>query len=152
AVTCQLGLMFFGDPERGVREFRRVLRPGRHAAVSVISSAERAPLWSVLSEVLSERFPEQRRLLSLSFSLGDARVLTEMFARAGFRDVGVSREVRQIRFDSFDAYWEAIEHGVGSLPQAYRALPEPERRGVRERVRERMKLFAARGGLEMELE
>jgi ubiquinone/menaquinone biosynthesis C-methylase UbiE len=27
AVTCQLGLMFFPDPQRGLAEFRRVLRP-----------------------------------------------------------------------------------------------------------------------------
>ena len=33
-VVCQLGLMFFPDPARGVAEFRRVLRPGRRAAVT----------------------------------------------------------------------------------------------------------------------
>jgi ubiquinone/menaquinone biosynthesis C-methylase UbiE len=37
AVLCQLGLMFFPDPARGLAEFRRVLRPRRRAAVCVIS-------------------------------------------------------------------------------------------------------------------
>jgi ubiquinone/menaquinone biosynthesis C-methylase UbiE len=41
-VLCQLGLMFFPDPLRGLAEFRRVLRPGRCAAVCVISTADRA--------------------------------------------------------------------------------------------------------------
>ncbi len=53
AVICQLGLMFFPDPARGLAEFRRVLRPGCRAAVCVISSPDRAPMWGVLAETLS---------------------------------------------------------------------------------------------------
>src|SRR5581483_5473046 len=49
SVICQLGLMFFRDPARGLEEFRRVLRPGHRAAVCVISTPERAPLWGVLA-------------------------------------------------------------------------------------------------------
>jgi ubiquinone/menaquinone biosynthesis C-methylase UbiE len=33
AVICQLGLQFFSDPALGLKEFRRVLRPGTWAAV-----------------------------------------------------------------------------------------------------------------------
>src|SRR5579864_6373108 len=35
AVLCAMGLMLFPDPSRGLSEFRRVLREGRWAAVSV---------------------------------------------------------------------------------------------------------------------
>jgi ubiquinone/menaquinone biosynthesis C-methylase UbiE len=42
AVTCSLGLMFFPDPSRGLAEFRRVLRPGCRAAVSVNTVPERS--------------------------------------------------------------------------------------------------------------
>src|SRR5208283_2935746 len=35
AVLCNLGLMFFPEPVQGLSEFRRVLCPGRRAAVSV---------------------------------------------------------------------------------------------------------------------
>lgn len=39
--------------------------------------------------------------------------------------------------DSFDDYWDSIEAGIGLMPQAYLALPEPSRRAVREEVQAR---------------
>src|SRR5207248_11373047 len=41
-VLCNLGLMFFPDPARGLREFRRVLLRGGRAAVLVNTVAARA--------------------------------------------------------------------------------------------------------------
>ena len=40
AVICQLGLMFFTDPARGLSEFYRVLRKGGWTAVSVTTTPE----------------------------------------------------------------------------------------------------------------
>jgi ubiquinone/menaquinone biosynthesis C-methylase UbiE len=40
AVICQLGLMFFTDPARGLSEFYRVLRNGGWAAVSVTTGLD----------------------------------------------------------------------------------------------------------------
>ena len=42
AVLCNLGLMFFPDPVRGLSEFRRVLRHGGRVAVSVNTVVERS--------------------------------------------------------------------------------------------------------------
>src|SRR4029450_2432265 len=46
SVVCQLGLMFFPDPARGLTEFHRVLRPQCRAAGCVISHGARAPMWA----------------------------------------------------------------------------------------------------------
>jgi hypothetical protein len=54
--------------------------------------------------------------------------------------------------ESFDDYWKPIEAGIGSIPQAYLALPEVDRRSVREEVRERLSQFESDGQLLMSVE
>ena len=108
AVVCQLGLMFFPDPARGLAEFRRVLRSGRCAAACVNSTPDKAPMWGPLASALGLRLPDQRNEFQLWFSLGDAMRLEQMFVAAGFRDVRVERETRDGIIGSFDEYWDAI--------------------------------------------
>jgi len=144
--------MFFPDPARGLTEFHRVLRPQGRAAVCVISTRERAPMWGILADILSGYLPDQRESLHLSFALADAGRLEGLLAAAGFRDISVKREARAGSFASFDDYWIPIEEGAGSLPQAYRALPEPTRRAVRAEVRARLAEYESGGRLVMSVE
>ena len=152
SVICQLGLMFFPDPTRGLAEFRRVLRPRCRTAVCVISVPERAPMWGVLADILSRHLPDQRDVLHLSFALADAERLEQLMATAGFREISVTRRRRAGSFPSFEDYWTPIEQGAGSLPQAYRALPERSRRAVRAEVHSRLAEFQHGGRLVMSVE
>jgi len=152
AVTCQLGLQFFPDPALGLMEFRRVLRIGGCAAACVISTPDRAPMWGILADALSRFIPEQRNILHLSFALADPKRLEDMLADAGFRDIRVEQEKREDVVESFDDYWNPIEAGIGSIPQAYLALSQADRRSVREEVRERLSQFESNGRLFMSIE
>jgi SAM-dependent methyltransferase len=152
AVICQLALQFFPDPTRGLAEFRRVLRPGCCAVVCVISTADRAPMWGILCEVLSRFLPEQRDILELSFSLADAKQLENLFAGAGFQDISIERETCPVAFDSIDDYWVPIEAGIGSQPQAYLSLSEADRLSAREEISTRLSQFGSDGKLRMSVE
>jgi len=152
AVLCQLGLMFFPDPLGGLNEFRRVLRRNRRAAVCVISSPDRAPMWGIFADELGRELPTQSHTLHMSFSLADPLRLEKLFVEAGFREIKVTRQTRQGTVISFDEYWAPIEAGVGQLPQAYLALPEPKRRMVRTNVRTRLSRFEADGCYAMSVE
>ena len=152
AVVCQLGLQFFPEPARGLTEFRRVLHAGRCAAVCVIATPDRAPMWGVLAEALSRHLPEQRATLHLTFALADTERLAHLLRLAGFRDVRVTRETRQGTIESFDEYWAPIEAGTGQLPQAYLALPVSRRQAVREEVEARLAAFGSSGRLVMSVE
>ena len=109
-------------------------------------------MWGVLAETLARYLPDQREVLHLSFALGNARHFEGLFLSAGFRDIIVTREARECRFESFDDYWSPIEDGAGTLPLAYRALPESTRRAVREEVQVRLSEFESKGRLLMTVE
>ena len=72
-VICNMGLMYFPDPARGLSEFRRVLRAGGRAAVSVYQSSApstslTAAPWLAASSALSAGTCRQRRLKSNAFT------------------------------------------------------------------------------------
>jgi ubiquinone/menaquinone biosynthesis C-methylase UbiE len=150
AVICQLGLL--PNPDLGLKEFRRVLRIGGCAAVCVISTKGRAPMWGILADVLSRFIPEQRHVINLSFALADPKRLAILLADAGFRDIRVGREKREDVVESFDDYWSPIEAGTGSQPQAYLTLSEENRRSVRAEVRDRLSQFESNGRLFLSVE
>src|SRR5215469_13555909 len=81
-VVCQLGLQFFPDPALGLAEFRRVLRSGGSAAVCVISTPDKAPMWGILADAISRFVPALRYTLYLSFSLADPKRLEGWFTAA----------------------------------------------------------------------
>jgi ubiquinone/menaquinone biosynthesis C-methylase UbiE len=152
AVICHLGLQFFPEPARGLGEFRRVLRTGRKLGVCVISEPERAPMWSVLADAVGRRRPELWNTLHLSFALADAQRLDGLLRQAGFRGVDVRRETREGWFETFAHYWQPIEAGVGSIPQAYLMLSEAERHEIRQEVRRRLSPYESGSGLRMSVE
>jgi SAM-dependent methyltransferase len=151
AIVCQLGLMFFPNPGRGLAEIRRTLRRGRRGAVCVISSPDKAPMWGVLADTLSRLLPDEAPVLHLSFSLSDPSRLERLFLAAGFREVRVTEETRVGTVGTFDEYWAPIEAGIGVLPQAYLALPVSSRLEVRSEVRDRLSRFECDGRYEMTL-
>jgi SAM-dependent methyltransferase len=151
-VVCHLGLQFFPKPEHGVAEFRRVLRPGGRAAVCVISTPDRAPMWGILADAVASLRPDLRSILHLSFALHDPVRLEGLFAGAGLNDVRVERETRDDIVESFEEYWKPVEAGVGSIPQSYLALSDAHRRLVRQEVRSKFARFDAKGKLHLSVE
>ncbi len=146
-LSANSGCNFFltrrkGSANSACRSFRR-----RRAAVCVITTPDRTPMWGVLADVLGRCFPDQRDMLGLSFSLSDPERLEHMFGAAGFQDVQVERTTRSGVVASFGDYWTSIEAGSGMMPQAYRALSLEDRRLVRRRSKHAWRFYCRNAAL-----
>ncbi len=151
AVLCQSSLMFFPDPARALAEFWRVLRPGGRVAVNVSTTPERSPYGRVIG-IIQRLFLTRSDAPSQFFATADTHPLRGWLATAGFRDIRVTAETRDMLFDSFDEYWDPIEAGGGFCGQAYLMLPEEARGIVREEVLQGLLPLEPDGQLRIEVE
>ena len=140
-VTCQLGLMFFPDPARGLSEFHRVLRHGGHAAVSVTTTPDRS-LFARIGAVIARYATDSAETLNRFFSIPDAARLRSLMKDAGFRKVEVVAENRLIEFASFASYFDGTAKGAGLSGQEFVRLPADLQRRVRAEVRQDLGLTA----------
>ena len=134
AVLCNLGLMFFPDPVRGLSEFHRVLRPGGRLAVSVNTVVERSYNHQI-NAMIARYVPGLAESVARTFALAEASTLRSLFDEAGFADFATDTVRHAFMLPSFDAYYEPFERGGCSTGQALVGLSEDIRRAIREETR-----------------
>ncbi len=146
-VLCRFGVMLFEDPQQGLCEMRRVLRPSGRAALAVWSTAETMPtlLWAY--EAFKGRIPEDAYppLLKVT-SLGSVGVLDALLDRAGFSRYDIESRRFDYRFDSFESYWDTVE-ASDILKMQYEALPAEQRKDIRDEVARFARDFVTDDGL-----
>jgi ubiquinone/menaquinone biosynthesis C-methylase UbiE len=100
-VLCQLGLQFFPDQERALREMRRVLRGTGRAALSVYSPIERTPGANVFVLALDDVLgTDASRIKRGEHSFADGEQLELLMKDAGFGEVDAQTVAQTIAFPS----------------------------------------------------
>ena len=100
AVISRVGLIYFPDQQRALREIHRVLRPGGRLSAIVYSTADRNPFFSIPVTIIRRiaGLPAPAPGLPGPFSLGSPGVLEAAYADAGFEDVDVRPLDAPVRF------------------------------------------------------
>jgi ubiquinone/menaquinone biosynthesis C-methylase UbiE len=96
-VLCALGLMYVPEPEKAVREFHRVLRPGGRAVAAVWGQRNRCG-WAEIFPIVDARV--QSDVCPMFFRLGTGEGLQQAFAAAGFTNISARRFGTRLHYAS----------------------------------------------------
>jgi SAM-dependent methyltransferase len=100
-IFCQLGLQFFPDPRRALREMHRVLRGSGRIALSVYSPIERTPGANAFALALDSVLgADASRIKRGEHSFADAEQVGTLLKDAGFGVVELQTVVQTITFPS----------------------------------------------------
>jgi SAM-dependent methyltransferase len=133
AALAQLVVHFMADPVHGLREMRRVTRPGGTVAACVWDHAGgRGPLaafWSAVRE-LDPAADDESGLAGVREGH-----LAELFSQAGLDRTSVTALTVRVRHASFDDWWQPFTLGVGPAGVYVASLAPDRRAALREQCR-----------------
>lgn len=88
-VISRVGLIFFPDQQKALKEMLRVLKPGGFVAAIVYSTVDKNPFFSIPVSIIRKRaqLPPPLTGQPGPFSLGAVGVLDDAFKQAGFINV-----------------------------------------------------------------
>jgi len=136
AVVCRLGLMFFADMSIGIREMKRVLKPGKQVALTVWGPKADNPwaptIGSVVQEVLNLTPPPPEA--PGIFRCEEKGMVAELLSQEGFVDIE-ERELKGTRaYESPERYWEMMTEVAAPISMALESAHETQIELIERRV------------------
>lgn len=147
-LVCFEGLQFFPDRSAGLREMRRVLRPGGTLVATVWGPLEQNPAYEALAEALRHFVSAEAARLP-PFALTDGAAIRNLVNAAVFDEVGVKLESLTFSAPSAETLVDWVAAGGPTIRHKLALLAEDRRREFSERVAARLAPYRAGAGLSL---
>jgi len=144
-IISRFGVMLFDDPLLGLKEMRRVLKPGGKMAIAVWSEFHRTQSIHLIWELIMKRIPSEKRPpLPKMADLGPPGKLKAILQAAGFQQFEISAFPLSYTFDDFEMYW-AINTESGTLREPLDQFPLAEQEEIKREARHQVAPFEKNG-------
>jgi ubiquinone/menaquinone biosynthesis C-methylase UbiE len=150
AVISRVGLIYFPDQQKALREMWRVLKPGGRVAAIVYSTPDKNKFFSVPVSIIRNRakLPPPLPGQPGPFSLGATGVIEEAFTRAGFRNARSVLVPSPLLLPSAKDCVRFEKESFGALHQMMSGLTESEKQSVWQEIEQELKKFENKDGFE----
>ena len=148
AVISRVGLIYFPDQQRALREMQRALCAGGRISTIVYSTPERNQFFSIPVSIIRRRTGLQAPAPGLPgpFSLGRPGVLEAAYEQAGFNTIEVRTGEAPLSFPSAGECVRFERESFGALHAMLDNLPEGERHEAWAEIEQELRQFETREG------
>lgn len=143
AVISRVGLIYFPDQQRALKEMRRVLKPGGKVAAIVYSTPEKNKFFSIPVSIIRNRakLPPPLPGQPGPFSLGAEGIIEKAFTQADFRNVRSVVVDSPLTLPSAKECVRFEKESFGALHQMLSTLTDEEKLSVWEEIEQELKKF-----------
>lgn len=148
AVISRVGLIYFPDQQKALKEMLRVLKPGGKVAAIVYSTPEKNKFFSVPVSIIRNRakLPPPLPGQPGPFSLGAEGIIEKAFSQAGFKNVRAELVPSPLQLSSAKECVRFEKESFGALHQMMNSLPDPEKESVWEEIEKELQKFETETG------
>jgi ubiquinone/menaquinone biosynthesis C-methylase UbiE len=143
AVISRVGLIYFPDQQRALKEMLRVLKPGGKVAAIVYSTPEKNKFFSVPISIIRNRanLPPPLPGQPGPFSLGAEGIIEKAFSQAGFTNVESTLIDSPLTLPSAKEFIRFAKESFGALHQMMSSLSGSEKESVWEEIEKELQSF-----------
>jgi len=145
AAICALGLMYFPDPLKALKEMRRVLKPGGRAAAAVWGQRDHCG-WSEIFEIVDKRVASE--VCPMFFNLGNPGQSQLYFKAAGYSNIESKKISTTLRYATGEEAIGAAFAG-GPVALAYSKFNEAVKTEAHAEYLDSIKQYKKENGYEL---